>query len=989
MKTAKEKSSTGDTSVRVIKEMLESTDCTDISRYSTLKSLKNIENNDERSNKLIEYLFDINKSGDSSIYRLCDQLYGHVEFLERLFNSFKTNSDPSGTSCETQSLFLISQCSGNTFLRQSTRDIILEQASRTTELISTMITDPLSPLFGFGKTFGTDYDPSLRTSSLKEILSKNYDALHHEKSSEISNEELRATLLQEAYIVEMLIRYYQFAEKQKTQTKGSVFDDSPKKNFGNNSQKMHEEDAEGIEEKYRINHEREMHELEARLREEFSKKHEKEMQELEAKYKEHYENKAAELENKLNKRLILEATKAKNSRNSSFESKNAEDALKAKYEETIRALQEENEKQENSYNEKLSAIDAKYKDKLSKLKAEVSELQQRINEQEVHEEQSFDGSLPYSLVRKFYSTDINNEINAQVEAEKAKIINGLDYESFKEIFEVQISKEQEELENSIRNEYNKQLTKRTQEMKKQSEQGMKNTQVLEESKYKAALAKEKKERKEQESLIQELKLEIENLKSQLNEQNDYSVIREQFHAEIENEINARVNAATQKQATKPKAAFHIIEEEEEEEEDNFVSYKVTRTTKKESKPKQTSKLDYYTIRQIFASEIEHEQEEAVESAIESMKSTYERKIKSQAKKIETLKSNTIILQQKLNEKDDSSTMSYDNEVLKLSVATNTKRLPQAKEQEHETNTDVESIREEIKQELLPILEKDIKRKFSQTLRIKIRNELEEELRESIEQELRSKIRKEFEAEYKARNASKESDDEYNGNDKNIIRKVRRTIIKEIREEFLNGKRVEAKNDRNSEISIDFNSSESSINDYGFDQNKNKNKKVDDFSSSEDENDDIKALKRDIEASFLQQHDNKHVEYDSKYIQHLIALVCDALSIPEIKIITTEENGVATTRAEYTTRTSKSRQTVIAVNDHGESTLFELTERLAKDVNSIRDKFTITGPLFEAFRSMRQQITHLDTLCTQTRALLTRQAEVISQTRRENKSRVHH
>ena len=161
-------------SIKIAKEILHTIDFNCTSDISALRKVVDDESQTDidRSELLITYLYDEYKSSNRTIERLCDQLYGHVEFLERLYKSQQQNKTQYDG---TESLFLISQMSGNTFLANATRDMLLEQASRTTELLSTLVTSPESPMYSVSKTMNFSFDPSLRTSTLKTVFSKKDD----------------------------------------------------------------------------------------------------------------------------------------------------------------------------------------------------------------------------------------------------------------------------------------------------------------------------------------------------------------------------------------------------------------------------------------------------------------------------------------------------------------------------------------------------------------------------------------------------------------------------------------------------------------------------------------------------------------------------------------------------------------------------------------------------------------------------------------------
>lgn len=135
-----------------------------------------------------------------SIHRLCNQLNGHVYFLTRLANTPNL-----------QSLFLISQNDGSTFLPESTQHIILEQASRTKQLIS---------------SFHYQENENMSEGLLKimSILEQNEQKFENREqklhkffeSSSIPSEELKSMYLQESVLVDLLSRLLFNALKRKS-----------------------------------------------------------------------------------------------------------------------------------------------------------------------------------------------------------------------------------------------------------------------------------------------------------------------------------------------------------------------------------------------------------------------------------------------------------------------------------------------------------------------------------------------------------------------------------------------------------------------------------------------------------------------------------------------------------------------------------------------------------------------------------------------------
>ena len=124
-----------------------------------------------------------------SINRLRKQLQGHAEFLTRLVQA-----------PEYQNFFLISNQTGKTFLDTATKNLILEQARRTTELIYSLqqegsYSDSLATI---DDILGHKVDLNQRTRILSKYLSRNNCSL----------EDIQDMLLQETVITSFLAKAY-------------------------------------------------------------------------------------------------------------------------------------------------------------------------------------------------------------------------------------------------------------------------------------------------------------------------------------------------------------------------------------------------------------------------------------------------------------------------------------------------------------------------------------------------------------------------------------------------------------------------------------------------------------------------------------------------------------------------------------------------------------------------------------------------------------
>lgn len=105
--------------VESLQENIASTDITGMNQLSSI--LNDDQNLETQITSLVSFL----KNRLNAIPRLCAQLRGHVDFLTRLASSPKL-----------QSLFLISDHTGSIFLPETARQLLLEQAARTSQLIS-------------------------------------------------------------------------------------------------------------------------------------------------------------------------------------------------------------------------------------------------------------------------------------------------------------------------------------------------------------------------------------------------------------------------------------------------------------------------------------------------------------------------------------------------------------------------------------------------------------------------------------------------------------------------------------------------------------------------------------------------------------------------------------------------------------------------------------------------------------------------------------
>ena len=136
---------------------------------------------------VVDYL---QSNARSAVGRVAAQLKGHVNFLTRL-----------AESPDLQSLFLVSEYSGETFLSETTKRLISEQAAKTSSFLANL---------------GQSGKATRGFSEISCILDPTIDYNRREKdisaflnSGEASQEELSAMLLQEVLITSVLRRYIQ------------------------------------------------------------------------------------------------------------------------------------------------------------------------------------------------------------------------------------------------------------------------------------------------------------------------------------------------------------------------------------------------------------------------------------------------------------------------------------------------------------------------------------------------------------------------------------------------------------------------------------------------------------------------------------------------------------------------------------------------------------------------------------------------------------
>ena len=132
-----------------------------------------------------------NSEQNEAIARLRKQLLGHVEFLTRLVNSPKSLN-----------FFLISNESGKTFLDKATRDLIVEQSQRTSELIY-MLTQGTQQFNDSNPTISEILGHEINLNDRSRTLSK------YLSSQKVKKQMLGDMLLQETVITSILTASYE------------------------------------------------------------------------------------------------------------------------------------------------------------------------------------------------------------------------------------------------------------------------------------------------------------------------------------------------------------------------------------------------------------------------------------------------------------------------------------------------------------------------------------------------------------------------------------------------------------------------------------------------------------------------------------------------------------------------------------------------------------------------------------------------------------
>lgn len=177
----------------ILDDLISSTDTNEYSRLNELREIKSIEDPKTKAVSSLRYLYKFYKQSDITISRLCSQLNGHIELLYRLVEN-----------PETISLFLISRRTGKVFLEEATKSIMREQASRTSEMISTLVNEVDSPLYTLNNLLRAEYNSEKRTEQLSKLIS----------DETLTMDELKYLCTQESFMVQVLLDYYRVNSKK-------------------------------------------------------------------------------------------------------------------------------------------------------------------------------------------------------------------------------------------------------------------------------------------------------------------------------------------------------------------------------------------------------------------------------------------------------------------------------------------------------------------------------------------------------------------------------------------------------------------------------------------------------------------------------------------------------------------------------------------------------------------------------------------------------
>lgn len=157
---------------------------------SQIAEIERVTREPDIATRVLDVVDYLQSNARSAVARVAAQLKGHVNFLTRL-----------AESPDLQSLFLISEYSGETFLSETTKRLISEQAAKTSSFLANL-GQPGKSTRGFSE-ISCILDPTIDYNRREKDISAFLN------SGEASQEELSAMLLQEVLITSVLRRYIQ------------------------------------------------------------------------------------------------------------------------------------------------------------------------------------------------------------------------------------------------------------------------------------------------------------------------------------------------------------------------------------------------------------------------------------------------------------------------------------------------------------------------------------------------------------------------------------------------------------------------------------------------------------------------------------------------------------------------------------------------------------------------------------------------------------
>ena len=155
-----------------------------------IAEVQRITRNGDIATRFLDVIDYVQSKARASVQRVAAQLRGHVNFLTRL-----------AESPELQSLFLVSEYSGETFLSETTKRLMEEQAAKTSAFLAGL-GNGTKATRGFSD-ISCVLDPSIDYNRREREISNFVDG------GEATQDELGAMLLQEVLITSVLRRYIQ------------------------------------------------------------------------------------------------------------------------------------------------------------------------------------------------------------------------------------------------------------------------------------------------------------------------------------------------------------------------------------------------------------------------------------------------------------------------------------------------------------------------------------------------------------------------------------------------------------------------------------------------------------------------------------------------------------------------------------------------------------------------------------------------------------